>query len=250
MTETLTPAMLLDPQKRQNIQEKLQQAEMSLRMQMGQVMQLQNEGRMEEANGLRAQVQTRAEKLKQFKLQLVTQAQQLRAQAQAQSQGRPLTVGPSTQPAPALGPPTVANPPEPSQPLATPIKTEAHTGSGRPPPALAANQTVTAKAPTQPPAPPQVTQDMVKQMEKLVEQKNRLPQQTPHPSVATDTRPPVPGPSATTSRTQWHGTLSWRGFDSETHLKKDVHTRVIIHCKEEHASVMYASLSPNMRFGD
>ena len=50
----------------------------------------------------------------------------------------------------------------------------------------------------------------------------------------------APNPAA--SRTQWHGTLSWRGFDSETHLKKDVHTRVVIYCKEDFAHLMYASL--------
>ncbi|KAI0788312.1 hypothetical protein C8Q74DRAFT_1437248 [Fomes fomentarius] len=213
MPEKLT---LLDPQKRPNIQ-------MWLRMQIAQVIQLQNEGRMEEANELRAQVE-----------RFVTQAQ-------ARGQGRPMTLGSSTQPAPVLRPPTVANLPEPSQPSATPIQT----GSGRPPPALAANQTATAKAPTQTPAPPQVTQDMVKQMERLFEQENRLSQQTLQPTMATATRPPVPGPSATTSRTQWHGTLSWRGFDSETHRKKDVHTRVIIRCSKEHASVMHPESWPS-----
>ena len=88
-----------------------------------------------------------------------------------------------------------------------------------------------AKNPAAPPAKPSIPPDMAAQMQKLIEQKNRLPTQQGQPSGA---QAPAPAPQEKPAvRYIWQGALSWHGFDSETHAQMNVHTRVIVSCPAE-----------------
>ena len=78
-----------------------------------------------------------------------------------------------------------------------------------------------------PPMSTQVTPEMAAQMQKLLEQKNKIAPSQPQPPALPylEKAPQLPGQ---VPRMQWVGTLAWRGFDSETHVRKDVHTRVAL----------------------
>ena len=236
--------MLLDPVQRAAIQERLQQAENSLRMQMAQINQLINEGRMDTANQLRALVQQKLEKLRAYKTQLFTMAQQAHAQ-QAQAQGRPVsTTGAPIHAPPVQAPPTASKAPEPPQPSTSSAQVKTEPGHTMPHAPPSTSQNVPAKSTVQ------ITPDMAAQMQKLVEQKNRLPQQTPHPTTTAAPADNKPfGSAPTASRSQWHGTLAWRGFDSETHIRKDVHTRVVVIAQDDHGPIVYVDSSVHTRAG-
>lgn len=209
-------AYFTDPTKRKEMMEKLQQAENAIKMQIKQMMALEGEGRAEQAKQLRTVIEMRATKLKQFKTHFL----QAQAQAQAQLQKAQCALPSSSGAGTSSGP-------QPQQPNAS--------EPGRPTPHMPAHQTP-VPPPTAPGQPGQqtvhttMTPDVAAQMQKLIEQNNRFPKQPSNAPQAPDAQPQRPG--------HWQGTLTWRGFDSETHARKDVHTRVILTCKEEQARLM------------
>ncbi|KAI0695510.1 hypothetical protein C8T65DRAFT_729899 [Cerioporus squamosus] len=221
----VTPSQLLDPAKRLEIQEKLRQAEQAIRIQMAHVVQLEKEGKTEAARQLRIAVQQRAEKLRLFKTQLALQVQQAQAQAHASA---------STQPGPG---PSVARQPQPTA-------TQLSGGSlkpdpGRPAPHVPQHTTpIMQNAVPKPPMPGQVTPDLAAQMQKLLEQKNKIAPS--HSATFTS-----PEKTQAQARSQWLGTLTWRGFDSETHVRKDVHTRVVMVTRAEAAPILRIDTWPN-----
>lgn len=184
---------------------------------MTQVLQLEKEGRIDAARQLRAAVHQRAEKLRLFKNGLTLQYQQ----AQAASAGA------GTQP----GLPSAA----PRQPTATQLSGVAVKGEpGRPgaPPAPQHATPVMPNAVPKIPMPGQVPPEMAAQMQKLWDQKNKIAPS--HPVASTSASPD----KAQAQPARWVGTLTWRGFDSETHVRKDVHTRVAMVTRAETASMM------------
>lgn len=127
----------------------------------------------------------------------------------------------------------------------------AHGQSGAPPAPAAGGQNASQQPMGPPPGmqiPPNMTPEVAAQMQKLIEQKNRpghlnmppqQPQPQPQPPAAASqpqSQPPGPGPGQPQAGS-WQGMLSWRGTDSETHIRKDVQARVTIH--GQNAELMY-----------
>ena len=87
---------------------------------------------------------------------------------------------------------------------------------------------------------PQAASDpnIAAQMAKLIEQTTKHPPnisaQPSGPPPASPEKPQAPVPAAAAPAQNpgvWQGTFTWRGFDPETHVRKDLQTQVVMMCK-------------------
>ncbi|KAI0667911.1 hypothetical protein C8Q78DRAFT_303917 [Trametes maxima] len=238
------------------IEQRFRQVEAALRNQMVQVQALEKEGRMEAALQLRADLVVKMNKFKEYKISFLRDPAAaiaaMNAGAAAKASGGSSTAAEASrsQTATDLASKLPQNPPA-AAPTAPGVQAV--------PSALSRSSTVQL--------PPNVPPEMAAQMQKLLEQKNRAshpgvqtqpqfqpqpqpqpqPQMQPQPAPSMSAGPEqVSGPGAAPSLpiNMWQGTLSWRGTDSETHIRKDVHAQVVIH--GQNAEVMRADSWPKL----
>ncbi|OSC98501.1 hypothetical protein PYCCODRAFT_1439190 [Trametes coccinea BRFM310] len=240
---------------------------------------LSSQGRTEEAAKVRAELTQKAQKYQQFRQFVAQRFGPALAAAAAEKAG--LVANAPTGSAPSADAP---RPPTATDLAAKlePNRMAPSTTAAPPAVSSATAEASAASKPPGMQAPLNMSPEVAAaQMQKLVEQKNRSshlavqpappnqpqppppqlpsqsqiqpsqppaqlqPQPTPSTSAVPDksVAPGVVGPRGfTTSR--WFGTLSWTGFDAETHVKKDVHAGVII--VGNNAELMHPEKWPNM----
>ena len=254
--------LLSDPTQLAGLNDRLRTIETMLRKDMERAAELDKAGRTAESAELKKEIRLRAEKLKLFRMQFL-QAQQAHMKAQSQGQAQAQS-GPSGSAKPPDAPPaqpsgagagtsSSVKPPEPAA-LAGPS-----TGTG-----TATAMDVTAKpdpgvaharpTPVLPPAMlpgnkglPQAASDpnIAAQMAKLIEQTTKHPPnisaQPSGPPPASPEKPQAAAPLKNPGL--WQGTFTWRGFDSETHVRKDLQTQVLMASPKPDAMCVSVSLS-------
>ena len=222
----------------------MQAAESALRAQIATLATFRQAGKKEEADKLEAMIRTRSEKLKQFKQQWVHAfaAQHAAASgkgpanapgASGQAPSSQSAGGGASGPAPApakVEAPAAKQDARQQGPMSTPVmaaaKSVAAVGAGA----------AAAAAVLKPPPTQQISPEMAVQIQKLMNQQKIQQGQQGSSMQAGPSAPAAEAKPAI--RGAWQGTLSWRGFDSETHVRKDVFTRVLARCPPDHAANM------------
>lgn len=234
--------------------ERYRQIELVLRGQAMRAQKFEQEGNLQTANQMRIEVTKRIAWFKEQKEKHMRDPV-LAAAAAAQAEEAAAKAA-----AARAGAAPAANAP-PGQ-TATDLAAKIAHGQPGPPPAPAAGGQNTSQQSTGPPPgmqiPPNMTPEVAAQMQKLIQQTNRpghpnmppqlplQPQQPqpqpPAPASQPPQQQPTPGPGQMPPGS-WQGMLSWRGTDSETHIRKDVQARVIIHGQRPEAMYVLSGVT-------